>query len=145
MLDLNSPLVIRPYVHDDLPGLDLSVADVTIVDPERTYWTKSLYYTVCGTGMSVAANFAVEVSVYLAITLVSTSEPKIWNRTASIGRGGKPRSMNPTVPDEGRLVQVSTVFGASPEFLTMALIGSDRHFALDDFEFITVIAAPDQV
>lgn len=39
-LDPNSPQVLRPYVHDDLPGLDLSIADIVTVDPERTFWDK---------------------------------------------------------------------------------------------------------
>lgn len=39
-LDPNRPLTIRPYVDDDLPELDLSVADVVTVDPERTFWDK---------------------------------------------------------------------------------------------------------
>lgn len=39
-LDPNSSQVLRPYVHDDLPGLDLSIADIVTVDPERTFWDK---------------------------------------------------------------------------------------------------------
>ncbi|MER9235851.1 nucleotidyl transferase AbiEii/AbiGii toxin family protein [Mesorhizobium sp. M0622] len=39
-LDPNTPQIIRPYVDEDAPGLDLSVADVTTVDPERTFWDK---------------------------------------------------------------------------------------------------------
>ncbi len=39
-LDPNSARVLRPYVDEDAPGLDLSVASVTTVDPRRTYWDK---------------------------------------------------------------------------------------------------------
>jgi hypothetical protein len=39
-LDPSASQVLRPYVHDDLPGLDLSIDNVTTVDPERTFWDK---------------------------------------------------------------------------------------------------------
>jgi Nucleotidyl transferase AbiEii toxin, Type IV TA system len=39
-LDPNSSRVLRPYVDDDAPGLDLGVANVTTVDPRRTFWDK---------------------------------------------------------------------------------------------------------
>jgi hypothetical protein len=39
-LDPNCVQSIVPYANDDLPGLDLTVANVTIVDPERTFWDK---------------------------------------------------------------------------------------------------------
>ncbi|MGO4869171.1 MAG: nucleotidyl transferase AbiEii/AbiGii toxin family protein [Roseiarcus sp.] len=39
-LDPNTPQIIRPYVDDDAPGLDLAVVKVTTVDPERTFWDK---------------------------------------------------------------------------------------------------------
>ncbi len=39
-LDPNHPRVVKPYVDDVLPDLDLSVPDVTTVDPERTFWDK---------------------------------------------------------------------------------------------------------
>jgi len=39
-LDPNSPRTIAPYADFDAPGLDLSVANVTTVDPERTFWDK---------------------------------------------------------------------------------------------------------
>ena len=39
-LDPNTVQIIRPYVNDDAPGLDLAVANVTTVDPERTFWDK---------------------------------------------------------------------------------------------------------
>lgn len=39
-LDPNTPQTIRPYVDEDAPGLDLSVANVTTVDPARTFWDK---------------------------------------------------------------------------------------------------------
>lgn len=39
-LDPNAVRTIRPYVDDYAPDLDLSVAGVTVVDPERTFWDK---------------------------------------------------------------------------------------------------------
>jgi hypothetical protein len=41
-LDPHTPLVVRPYVADDLTGFDLSVPNVTTVDPVRTFWDKIL-------------------------------------------------------------------------------------------------------
>jgi Nucleotidyl transferase AbiEii toxin, Type IV TA system len=39
-LDPHSVRTISPYVNDDLPGADLDVANITIVDAERTFWDK---------------------------------------------------------------------------------------------------------
>jgi Nucleotidyl transferase AbiEii toxin, Type IV TA system len=39
-LDPHSPVVVRPFVADDLAGRDLSVRNVTTVDPSRTFWDK---------------------------------------------------------------------------------------------------------
>jgi hypothetical protein len=39
-LDPNEPATIRPYVADDLPGLDLVVPDVTTIKAARTFWDK---------------------------------------------------------------------------------------------------------
>lgn len=39
-LDPHSVRTITPYVNDDLPGSDLAVANVTIVDAKRTFWDK---------------------------------------------------------------------------------------------------------
>jgi hypothetical protein len=39
-LDPNTEVPIKPYVDDDLPALDLTVAAVRTVDPERTFWDK---------------------------------------------------------------------------------------------------------
>ncbi|KUM25217.1 hypothetical protein AU467_04380 [Mesorhizobium loti] len=41
-LDPNRPAVIRPYVADDVPGMDLSVANVKTVVAERTFWDKAV-------------------------------------------------------------------------------------------------------
>ncbi|KAA0689464.1 hypothetical protein DTW90_31750 [Neorhizobium sp. P12A] len=40
------------------------------------------------------------------------------------------------------VVQVSTVFGREKEFLTVATLGSDEHYALEDFEFVAEITPP---
>jgi hypothetical protein len=39
-LDPNEVAIIRPYVTDDLPGLDLAVPDVTTIKAARTFWDK---------------------------------------------------------------------------------------------------------
>jgi hypothetical protein len=39
-LDPNSLRTLSPYVDPEAAGLDLSVANVTVVDPERTFWDK---------------------------------------------------------------------------------------------------------
>lgn len=39
-LDPNSVHTITPYVDADVPGLDLAVSGVTVVDAERTFWDK---------------------------------------------------------------------------------------------------------
>lgn len=39
-LDPNSRRSVIPYLGPDVPGLDLTVANVTIVDAERTFWDK---------------------------------------------------------------------------------------------------------
>ena len=39
-LDPNSPQLIRPYISDDLDGIDLDVPDVRTIDAERTFWDK---------------------------------------------------------------------------------------------------------
>jgi hypothetical protein len=39
-LDPHAPLVIRPYITEDVPTLKLAVENVTTVDPGRTFWDK---------------------------------------------------------------------------------------------------------
>ncbi len=39
-LDPNRPMAIRPYIADETPGLDLTVHDVTTIEPGRTFWDK---------------------------------------------------------------------------------------------------------
>ena len=41
-LDPHTPLIVRPYVADDVAGFDLTVPNVTTVDPVRTFWDKVL-------------------------------------------------------------------------------------------------------
>jgi hypothetical protein len=41
-LDPHSPLMIKPYIAEDLPTLALTVENVTTVDPSRTFWDKVL-------------------------------------------------------------------------------------------------------
>ena len=39
-IDPNTAAIVRPYVADDLADLDLTVANVTTVKPERSFWDK---------------------------------------------------------------------------------------------------------
>ena len=39
-LDPHAQHMVRPYLESDVPGIDLAVANVTIVDAERTFWDK---------------------------------------------------------------------------------------------------------
>ena len=39
-LDPHAPVVVKSYIADDLPNLDLAVGNVTTVDPSRTFWDK---------------------------------------------------------------------------------------------------------
>jgi hypothetical protein len=39
-LDPHAPVIVRPFVADDLAGRDLSVRNVTTVNPSRTFWDK---------------------------------------------------------------------------------------------------------
>ncbi len=39
-LDPHHPVTVRPYVSAEVDGIDLSVANVTTVDAERTFWDK---------------------------------------------------------------------------------------------------------
>jgi hypothetical protein len=39
-LDPNSLRTITPYVDADVPGIDLAVPNITVVDAERTFWDK---------------------------------------------------------------------------------------------------------
>jgi hypothetical protein len=44
---------------------------------------------------------------------------------------------------ELQIVRVSSIFGSTREFLTIATIGSDQHYALEEFDFVGPIAQPD--
>jgi len=39
-LDPHAPVVVKPYIADDLPNLNLAVGNVTTVAPSRTFWDK---------------------------------------------------------------------------------------------------------
>jgi hypothetical protein len=41
-LDPHQRLVIKPYIADDAPSLDLVVPGVTTIDPSRTFWDKAV-------------------------------------------------------------------------------------------------------
>ena len=39
-LDPHAPVVVKPYIADDLPNLNLAVGNVNTVAPSRTFWDK---------------------------------------------------------------------------------------------------------
>jgi hypothetical protein len=39
-LDSHAPVIVKPYIANDLPNFDLAVGNVTTVDPSRTFWDK---------------------------------------------------------------------------------------------------------
>ncbi len=39
-LDPHAPVLVKPYIADDLPNFDLAVGNVTTVAPSRTFWDK---------------------------------------------------------------------------------------------------------
>ncbi|WP_216332430.1 hypothetical protein [Rhizobium sp. X9] len=41
------------------------------------------------------------------------------------------------------IVQVSTIFGAHPDYWTLAVIGSDQHHMISDFELVALVNPPD--
>jgi hypothetical protein len=45
---------------------------------------------------------------------------------------------------ELEIVQVSTVFGRRREFLTVAVIGSDQHYTLEEFAFYAAVSAAEE-
>jgi hypothetical protein len=46
---------------------------------------------------------------------------------------------------ELQVVRVSSIFGSTREFLTVATIGSDQHYALEEFDFVEAITRPDVI
>ena len=44
---------------------------------------------------------------------------------------------------ELQIVRVSSIFGSAREFLTIAIVGSDQHYALEEFDFIGAVTQPD--
>lgn len=43
---------------------------------------------------------------------------------------------------ELQVVQVSTVFGRSPDYLTVAIMSSDQHYNMEEFAFHALILPP---
>ena len=39
-LDPHAPVVVKSYIADELPDLNLAIGNVTTVDPSRTFWDK---------------------------------------------------------------------------------------------------------
>ncbi|MBB4230115.1 hypothetical protein [Rhizobium mongolense] len=42
------------------------------------------------------------------------------------------------------IVQVSTVFGGDPGYWTLAIVGSDQHHMIDEFELIARVEPPEE-
>ncbi|NKN00863.1 hypothetical protein [Rhizobium leguminosarum] len=51
----------------------------------------------------------------------------------------------PLKQGDGRLivVQVSTVFGADPDYWTLAVLGSDQHQMIGDYEIVALAVPPE--
>lgn len=47
--------------------------------------------------------------------------------------------------DDLQIVQVSTVFGRQPHHLTVAVMSSEQHYSLEDFDFHALIMPPGDV
>jgi hypothetical protein len=69
-LDPHTTATITPYVADDLSHLDLRVANVTTVQPERTFWDKVVICTACANGTSGAESYAMADSGYRGTTMM---------------------------------------------------------------------------
>ncbi|OWV99988.1 hypothetical protein [Rhizobium sp. R693] len=41
------------------------------------------------------------------------------------------------------IVQVSTIFGQDPDYWTLAVLGSDQHHMITDFEIIALVEPPE--
>ncbi|MBZ5762065.1 hypothetical protein LAV84_23200 [Rhizobium sp. VS19-DR104.2] len=59
-----------------------------------------------------------------------------WARRLSVEGGSVAE------PRDTEVVQVSTVFGATSEFWTVAVVGSDEHFDLAAYEFFHKVPSP---
>ncbi|EPE94842.1 hypothetical protein [Rhizobium grahamii] len=44
--------------------------------------------------------------------------------------------------DKATIVQVSMVFGEEPEYWTLAVVGSEQHHMISDFEIISLAEPP---
>jgi len=55
------------------------------------------------------------------------------------------RRSGPDAEREFQIVRVSSIFGSTREFLTVATVGSEQHFALDEFDFFGVVPQFDGV
>jgi hypothetical protein len=44
---------------------------------------------------------------------------------------------------ELQIVRVSSIFGSTREFLTTTIVGSDQHYAMEEFDFIRAVTRPD--
>lgn len=40
------------------------------------------------------------------------------------------------------IVQISTIFGTGPEYLSVAVLGSDQHYSVKDYLFLAKIEPP---
>jgi hypothetical protein len=70
-LDPNSVRTITPYVDADVPGINLAVQGVTVVDAERTFWDKVVIIHGLRRWYEIAANCAATVNVFRATTTIS--------------------------------------------------------------------------
>jgi Nucleotidyl transferase AbiEii toxin, Type IV TA system len=69
-LDPNQPVRITPYIADDAPDLNLSIANVTTIEAGRTLWDKVVIAQACGDGMNGAASFGRRASACRGIITI---------------------------------------------------------------------------
>lgn len=53
-------------------------------------------------------------------------------------------TLRDTPDGEPTVVQISTVFGASREYWSVAMLGTDQHFSLNNFRFLAKAEHPAQ-
>ncbi|MFP3546766.1 hypothetical protein SB748_25325 [Rhizobium sp. SIMBA_035] len=43
------------------------------------------------------------------------------------------------------IVQISTIFGEAPDYWTVAVLGSEQHHMIEDFQLLAIINPPESV
>jgi hypothetical protein len=96
-LDPHSVRTITPYVDADVPGIDLAVPGITVVDAERTFWDKVVilhglrrWYDIAGCSAATASAFRGTITISSACSSPTAGK---WQRR--ILRSGQTASPMP--------------------------------------------------